>query len=301
MIPTHNTGAFLRTALDSVLAQDQGPAHMDIEVVDDGSTTDDPERLVREFGDGRIRLHRNPRNLGPTATFNECLRRARGEWIHLLHGDDAVLPGFYAACDRIIAENPDVVMVIGQVIMIDESGRWLTLTGPPPSRAGGPFVDFLLHQATAQVAQFAGTAVRRDAYEAVGGFCTRFHHVADRDMWFRVGQYGLVWCTDRPYGLYRVHAGADTGRHVRQGTDVEEMYLSTRINLQRLGLADDAPAVRGWRANLSRRASRNAIKLRARGLPAGALIQARWAWRLHPTPKTAALLVHAWLRARVMR
>lgn len=299
MIPTYNTGSLLRTALESVLVQDQGPARMEIEVVDDGSTTDDPAALVHDLGAGRVRLHRNAQNLGPTATFNECLRRARGEWIHLLHGDDAVLPGFYAACDRIIEAHPDVVMVIGQVVMIDADGHWLLLTGPPPSRAGGPFPDFLLHQATGQVVQFAGTAVRRDAYEAVGGFCGRFRHVADRDMWFRVGRYGPVWCTDRPYGLYRVHAAADTGKHLLQGTDVEEMYVSTCINLRRLGLADDAPPVRGWRAQLSRRAYRNAIKLRARGQPAGALAQARWAWQLRPGAKTAALLVNAWLRARL--
>jgi len=298
MIPTYNCAELLRTALESVLAQDPGPERMEIVVIDDCSTADDPAAVVEAFGRGRVAFQRNAHNLGATGTFNACLRRARGRWIHLLHGDDAILPGFYAECDRVSVAHPDVVMITGQVVMIDAAGRWLTLTGPAAHQAGGYLPDFLLQQATAQLVQFAGTAVRRDAYEAIGGFCTRFHHVADRDMWFRVGQYGPVWCTHRPYGLYRVHDGADTARQVVQGTNVEENYLSTLVNLQRLGLALDAPPVRGWRVRLSRNAYRSAIKLAARGLHRGALAQARWAHRLRPTPKTLAVLVQAWLRAR---
>jgi len=42
-------------------------------------------------------------------------------------------------------------------------------------------------------------------------------------MWFRVGALGPVWCTARPYGLYRVHAGADTGKHVVRASDTHEL------------------------------------------------------------------------------
>ena len=293
MVPNHNAAALLRLALASVLAQDPGADRMQIEVVDDCSTADDPQAVVTEVASGRVAFHPNPKNLGATSTFNECLARARGQWVHLLHSDDAVLPGFYEECAAVIAAHPDVVMIVGQVVMIDERGRWLTLTGPPTARAGAFFPDFLRAQAVAQMAQFAGVVVRRDAYERTGGFCTRFGHVADRDMWFRVASLGAVWCSSRPYGLYRVHGGADTGKQMVQGTNIEESYWSTCINLRRLGLSVDAPEIRGWQHRLSRLAYRNAQKLRASGSTEGWLNQARWAFRLRPNPKTGALLVAA--------
>ena len=45
MIPAYNCARYLRQSLESVLVQDLGPSHMQIEVVDDRSTEDDPEKL----------------------------------------------------------------------------------------------------------------------------------------------------------------------------------------------------------------------------------------------------------------
>src|SRR6266478_3592096 len=54
MIPTHDCAGYLRETLASVLRQDPGPEVMQIEVVDDHSTRDDPETVVRELGKGRV-------------------------------------------------------------------------------------------------------------------------------------------------------------------------------------------------------------------------------------------------------
>jgi len=94
MIPTFNCAKYLRQTLESVLAQDPGPGLMQIEVVDDVSTKDDPEAVVREIGKGRVQFYRNGQNLGAIRNFNGCVQRAKGHWVHILHGDDAVLPGF---------------------------------------------------------------------------------------------------------------------------------------------------------------------------------------------------------------
>ena len=46
MIPTYNCANYLRETLASVLAQDPGADVMQIEVVDDHSTKDDPKAVV---------------------------------------------------------------------------------------------------------------------------------------------------------------------------------------------------------------------------------------------------------------
>src|SRR5918912_1129900 len=88
MIPTYHCARFLRQTLESVLAQDPGSESMQIEVVDDGSTLDDPEKVVKDVGQGRVAFYRQPQNVGHTKNFETCLKRARGKVVHLMHGDD---------------------------------------------------------------------------------------------------------------------------------------------------------------------------------------------------------------------
>src|SRR5262245_33451371 len=85
MIPTYNCAAYLRDALKSVLLQDPGPEVMQIEVVDDFSTQDDPAAVVAEVGKGRVGFYRQRQNVGHTTNFNTCIQRSRGELVHLLH------------------------------------------------------------------------------------------------------------------------------------------------------------------------------------------------------------------------
>src|SRR4051812_10436192 len=72
MIPAYNYAQYMRGTLQSVLGQDPGPAEMQIEVVDDCSTTHDAETAVREIAGGRIGFHRQPRNVGMIENFNTC-------------------------------------------------------------------------------------------------------------------------------------------------------------------------------------------------------------------------------------
>ena len=96
MIPTYKARAdYLEETLKSVLQQDPGPAQMQIELVDDCSPDGAPVELVRRIAGDRIAVHREPANNGLAGIWNRCIERARGEWVHILHQDDIVLPGFY--------------------------------------------------------------------------------------------------------------------------------------------------------------------------------------------------------------
>ena len=100
MIPTYNCAEYLAQTLQSVLAQDMGPDWMQIEVIDDCSNNDDPEAVVRDVGRGRVAFHRKPKNAGAIANFNSCLERSRGHFVHILHGDDTVIGGYYECIEN---------------------------------------------------------------------------------------------------------------------------------------------------------------------------------------------------------
>jgi GT2 family glycosyltransferase len=300
IIPTYNCAHYLERALVSVLQQAPSPEEMQIAVLDDCSTRDDPEGVARRVGGERVEFFRNERNLGVTATMTECVRRARGQWVHILHGDDVVLPGIYTAYREVIDAVPEVVMVSSQVIAIDEHDRWVAMYGPlgEPGRLVQP--DFVARQSVDQQLQFVATIVRRSAYERAGGFCEAFQHVADWDMWLRIGRVGPVAITPRAYGLYRRHPETDTNRVVAAGIDILEHYQIESVNRERLrrwGL----PAPPVPRRRLADRAVRHAYGLDDAGNLEGRLSQARWAFRIDPGLARLIFVLKSWLKLRLRR
>src|ERR1700709_955834 len=79
MIPTYNCFRFVKSALESVLAQDPGPEIMQIEVIDDCSTDGDVGALVKEIGNGRVCFYKQKENKGSLRNFETCLNRAKGK------------------------------------------------------------------------------------------------------------------------------------------------------------------------------------------------------------------------------
>jgi len=171
MIPTHDCAPYLRETLASVLAQDPGAELMQIEVVDDASS-DRPEAVVEELGAGRVGFFRQPRNVGHVANFNTCLQRSRGRVVHLLHGDDCVRVGFYAAMGRLLEAEPTAGAAFCRYIAIDEQGHWSSIAALE-QRAAGLIPDWLEKIAVGQRLQTPCMVVRRDVYERLGGFDRR--------------------------------------------------------------------------------------------------------------------------------
>ncbi len=300
MIPTYNCGHYLQRTLESVLCQDPGPDQMQIEVVDGCSTKDDPEAIAQELGKGRVTFYRLPANQGPAHTFNICIERSRGHWVHILHGDDMVLPGFYEAYAAVIRAYPQVQMVLGQNVSIDEVGRWIGLAGPRPPVGGGILEDFTEQQATYWFVVCPSVIVCRRAYEAVGGFCTLFESVTDWDMWFRLGQHAPVACVAQPYALYRLHGASETKRLMVSATNIQEAYFIVTANLARLGRSARAVEEKMWRTNWAVRAESAAWQMDLRNCFEGRYNQARWAWLLEPNMRRFIMLMKSWLKYKLM-
>ncbi|WP_176015541.1 glycosyltransferase [Burkholderia sp. BCC0398] len=94
VVPHFNLGEYLPRTLDSILASTY--ENVEIVIVDDCSTDAlscvTIER-IQTLG-GRIRIIRNPMNIGLAATRNVALRHVRGEFILTLDADDLIEPQF---------------------------------------------------------------------------------------------------------------------------------------------------------------------------------------------------------------
>jgi glycosyltransferase involved in cell wall biosynthesis len=220
MIPTFNCGRFLEQTLRSVLDQDIGIAHMQIEVIDDASTMDDPAEIVRRTGNGRVTFYRQPANVGHIRNFATCLTRARGHLVHLLHGDDFVSPGFYAALARGFSADQRVGAAFCRHAFVDSEGRFKSLSALERAEAGC-LDDGLERLAEEQRIATPSIAVRRTVYEELGAFDERLKCSEDWEMWVRIAARYEVWYEPQPLASYRMHEDSNSGRHRRLAQELE--------------------------------------------------------------------------------
>ena len=294
MIPTYDCARYLRETLESVLAQDPGPHAMQIEVVDDGSR-DDPAAVVAAVGGGRVGFFAQRANVGHTRNFHTCLARARGRLVHLLHGDDYVLDGFYARLGAAFAAHPDLGAAFCRHVYLDAHGG--RDVPPPEQQRSGVLGDALVRLAGEQRIMTPAIVVRRDVYEALGAFDDRLVCSEDWEMWVRIAAHYPVWYEPEALAVYRMHDDSNTGRHVRSGEDMR--YTAMAIDMFEPYLPrDTAAAVTGRaRETYALAALDTADRMLARRDPAAALAQTREAIRLRRSARVAGRALQLTLRA----
>lgn len=89
LMPVYNAGPFLREAMESILCQTF--ADFEFLIMDDGST-DNSVDIVASYHDRRIRLIKNERNLGISATLNRGITLASTDLIARMDADDISYP-----------------------------------------------------------------------------------------------------------------------------------------------------------------------------------------------------------------
>ena len=256
MIPTYNGTKYLEQTLKSVLAQDPGSEQMQIEVVDDCSTEGDPELLVKEIGQGRISFFQQPQNLGLIGSWNSCIQRASGEWIHILHQDDIVLPGFYQRLES--AMSSEAGAAFSRFLFMDEDGHWQRLEEIERPTCG--ILEHWLEKiATTQRIQFPAMVVKRSVYEAPGGFCSE--------------------------ACYRIHSASETSRLLRSGRDIADTRKSIEISAAYLPPAQANELCDRANEHYAFYALDTARKMLFHNDWIGATAQIREAWYCHPSFK----------------
>lgn len=108
IIAIYNPGKYLRSCLDSIVNQTY--RNLEIILVDDGST-DDSLKICQEYAekDSRVIVY-HKENSGVSATRNQGIRLAHGDYFSFIDSDDYIEPDTYEYLLNIINEhNVDVV------------------------------------------------------------------------------------------------------------------------------------------------------------------------------------------------
>ncbi|MEM7347536.1 MAG: glycosyltransferase, partial [Chloroflexota bacterium] len=198
-----------------------GSEVMHIEVVDDCSTKDDPEAVVREMGQGRVDFFRQPSNVGAITNFNTCVDRSQGQLVHILHGDDLVQPNFYQTLGPPLLDDEMLGAGFCRQMYVDNAGLEIGYSRLEQSSPG------ILTNALAQLAvtnriQPPAIIIKRKVYEQLGGYNTDLFHSADWEMWVRIAAHYPIWYEPQPLALYRIHGGSDTSRLFQTGANIQD-------------------------------------------------------------------------------
>jgi len=243
MIPAFNPRKeHLEKTIGSVLEQGYGTEEMEIVVVDDCSPVADIAALVGSVAGGRVRFERNESNLGLAGCWNSCIERSRGQWIHILHQDDYISPGFYRHLQGIAESHPELGLLAARSFMLDRDGaiigvtpRLLTL------ERGGNSIEEFFYQTPIQC---PGVVVCRRCYEEGGGFRQDLKFTLDCEMWARVIEASGGLVTSQVLAYYRTGAGSESSRLWRTGEALADLAVLNSLFSSRYEGFDAAKARR---------------------------------------------------------
>lgn len=204
VVVNYNTCEHLRRCLETVCRE----APEEVIVADNGSTDGSVEMVRSAFPD--VQLLVDPANPGYGTAANRAIARCRAPYVLLLNSDTRLLPGTLAALHAFLQTHPTAGLVGPRLIGEDGLLQASCFPFPSPlvaiveegpiSRWIGavPWIrSFYLrtwdHRSERVVPWVMGAAmaIRREAFEAVGGFDERFFmYFEETDLCYRLRQAG---------------------------------------------------------------------------------------------------------------
>lgn len=256
--PSFNQASYLEQTLRSVLDQEYPSLEY---LVVDGASSDGSVDVIRKYAD-QLAWWMSEKDSGQGEAINKGLARAKGEITAWLNSDDYYLPGAIAAASRIFEQDPDIALVYGDMLAVDEHGKTTNVL----KYGQLSLEDLLCFQIIGQPAVF----FRRDAYEKAGGLDTSFHFLLDHHLWIRMAQQGKIVHVPQVWAAARYHAQA---KNVLKAAEFGQEAF--RI----LDWAKSQPGLAETVSKVERRAHASAHRVDARyRLDAGESIPALRAW-----------------------
>jgi glycosyltransferase involved in cell wall biosynthesis len=225
--PSFNQGPYLEQTMLSVLEQDYPRIEY---IVVDGGSTDNSAEIIEKYAD-RLAYWISEKDSGQAEAINKGFARANGEILAWLNSDDYYMRNTVSVAVQCFEQNPDVVMVYGDMLAVDGEGQTTNVLRYKQLS----LEDLLCFQIIGQPSVF----FRRSALEKVGWLEPSFHFMLDHHLWIRLAQQGRilhipqVWSAARyhPHAKNRAKA-AEFGREAFRVLDwaKEEPGLAQRVS-----------------------------------------------------------------------
>ncbi len=216
--PSYNQADFIERTLQSVLEQRYPKLEY---LIQDGASNDGTVEVLKEYEDQLARWE-SAEDEGQSDALNKGFAHATGAVMAYLNSDDLLLPGALYYVADYFARHPEVDVVYGHRVLVDEYsqeiGRWVM---PPHDDAVLSWADYI-----PQETMFW----RREIWEKAGGFIDKnFKFAMDWDLILRFREAGAkIVCLPRFLGAFRVHPHQKTSAEISSQGDREMQQLRKR-------------------------------------------------------------------------
>jgi glycosyltransferase involved in cell wall biosynthesis len=241
ILPVFNAAAYVQEAVTSILEQTFGA--FELILIDDGSS-DETLAILNGFArsNARIRLIRQE-NAGVVAALNRGLSLARGRYVARMDADDRAYPERFTAQFEFLEAHPEVAVLGSSVRFIDCAGttfgEWRVPATHRDIKAGLLGGDCPLPHPSVMA--------RREVLVAAGGYCDRFAHAEDFELWLRLSRAHGFANLPQPLLDYRIHPQGVSVTRLR-----EQLLATERALRERRGdLPEDIASTAAFRRHFS--------------------------------------------------
>lgn len=234
--PSFNQGHFIGKTIHSVISQ--GYPNLQY-IIQDGGSTDDTWRIV-EGVRSQLAYYEFRSDRGQSHAINLGFNRSDGDIMAYLNSDDLLLPGSLNYITNYFAAHPDVDMVYGHRVIMDENdneiGRWVM---PPHRNEVLRWVDYV-----PQETMFW----RRSLWEKIGEQINEsFRFAMDWDLILRFQDAGAkIVRLPRFLGAFRVHSQQKTSAQISEVGYGEMWRLRERALGRRPSFDEVNNAIKGY-------------------------------------------------------
>ena len=243
VIVNYNTREYLRACLATVLSE----APSEVVVVDNTSSDGSVEMVQAEYPD--VTLHANKTNVGYGAAANQAIASCTAKYILLLNADTLVQPGALRALSSYLDLRSQVAIVGPR--LVNSHGKQQPSCHPFPTPLNTlvhmsilsqlidyvPFLRNRYHYNSSPIragavpwVHGAALAIRREAFEAVGGFDVSFFMYSEEvDLCYRL--HAARWQVHFAPVATVVHVGGAST--IQRRTEMEVQVFASTMQFYR--------------------------------------------------------------------
>jgi FkbM family methyltransferase len=213
--PSYNQGGFLERTMQSILQQNYPALQY---VVMDGGSQDESIDILNKF-QNQLAYSESRKDDGQANAINNGFAHTTGEIMAYLNSDDLLLPGSLNYVAEYFATHPDVDVVYGHRVLINETdqqiGHWVL---PHHSDSVLSWADYIPQETLFW---------RRRIWDKVGGTIDEsFHFAVDWDLIIRFRDAGAKFVRlPRFLGAFRVHSQQKTSARLHDMGQMEMFRL----------------------------------------------------------------------------
>jgi glycosyltransferase involved in cell wall biosynthesis len=206
-IASYNHAKYLKKCIDSALAQKY--KYFDIVIIDDNSTDSDNKNILKFYENHpKVKVICKKQNEGISASLNDQVINAKGDWVAFLDCDDYLPDNALSAMASFIKANPKRKLIYSNRIEVDEEGKFLRKVWFG-NRAENKdvFAELMKGMVSSHI-----KIIHKDVFRKVGLFDPRFGGTHDYDFFLRTAFYmpSAIGFIDKYLYYHRIHGYQNT-------------------------------------------------------------------------------------------